>query len=126
MLWKCPKETSDYFEKAFEKVSALYVADGHHRTAAAFNVGKAQREAAIEAGKLVTGNEPFNFFMTLLYPSDNLMILDYNRVLKTLGEHTEESFLIALEETFIVEAIPEGGSSVVQNKHDFSYMKILE
>ena len=102
MLWKCPKETSDYFEKAFEKVSALYVADGHHRTAAAYNVGKAQREAAIKAGKVVTGKEPFNFFMTLLYPSDNLMILDYNRVLKTLGEHTEESFLAALEEEFVV------------------------
>ena len=124
VLWKCPKETSNFLEKAFEKVSALYVADGHHRTAAAFNVGKAQRQAAIEAGKTVTGNEPFNFFMTLLYPSDNLMILDYNRVLKSLGDHTEESFLTALEENFTVQPIEQDGSSQVENKHEFSlYMR---
>ena len=58
--------------------------------------------------------------MTLLYPSDNLMILDYNRVLKTLGDHTEESFLTALEENFTVDPIAEGESTVVENKHDFT------
>ena len=48
------------------------------------------------------------------------MILDYNRVLKTLGDHTEESFLAALEENFTVDPIEDGGSTVVENKHDFN------
>ena len=64
----------------------MYVADGHHRTQAAYNVGKMKREKAIAAGLTVTGEEPFNFFMTILYPADNLFILDYNRVLKSLGD----------------------------------------
>ena len=49
-----------------------------------------RREAAIANGEEVTGEEPFNFFMTLFYPADNLMVLDYNRVLKSLNDLTEQ------------------------------------
>ena len=77
-------------------------------------MGKQRRDKAILEGKKVTGDEPFNFFMTLFYPADNLMILDYNRVLKSLGDHTVESFMQGLEENFTLEEIPEGGDTSVK------------
>lgn len=61
------------------------MADGHHRSAAAFNVGKMRKERALASGKTITGNEDFNYFMTIIYASDNLEILDYNRVIKNLN-----------------------------------------
>ena len=62
------------------------MADGHHRSAAAFNVGKMRKERALASGKTITGNEDFNQFMTIIYASDNLEILDYNRVIKNLND----------------------------------------
>ena len=86
VLWQCGEADSAFFVEQFASIQALYVADGHHRTAAAFNVGKLRKQRAIDAGQEVTGEEPFNFFMTLFYPADNLLILDYNRVLKSLND----------------------------------------
>jgi len=68
------QEDSDYFRDTFATVSSLYVADGHHRTAAAYNVGKMRRDAAKAQGVQVTGEEPFNFFMSILYPAGNLLV----------------------------------------------------
>jgi len=85
VLWRCSTDASQFFQEIFSTIDATYVADGHHRTAASFNVGKKRRDAAIAAGKEVTGEEPFNYFMTILYPADNLLILDYNRVVKSLN-----------------------------------------
>lgn len=96
------------------------MADGHHRTAAAFNVGKLRKERAIAEGREVTGEEPFNYFMTLFYPADNLMILDYNRVLKSLNDMSTESFMNALEENFVIRPLEEGESSTVKAKHNYS------
>jgi uncharacterized protein (DUF1015 family) len=67
-LWLCSAEDSQYFTESFSKVPALYVADGHHRTQAAYNVGKIRRQRAIEKGVKVTGEEDFNFFMSLIIP----------------------------------------------------------
>jgi uncharacterized protein (DUF1015 family) len=61
------------------------VADGHHRSAAAYNVGRERRDEAIRKGLPLTGDEPFNFFMSILYPANNLKIMDYNRVIKSLN-----------------------------------------
>lgn len=91
----------------------MYVADGHHRTAAAYNVGKMRREAALEAGQEVTGEEPFNFFMTLFYPADNLLVLDYNRVIKSLNDMSADQFLAALSESFDLSPLAEGETSRV-------------
>ena len=113
VLWRCPVETAEWFQKAFEEVSTLYVADGHHRTQAAYNVGKARRQKAINSGVTITGEEPFNYFMTLFYPADNLMVLDYNRVLKTLGEMNSEAFLEGIKESYEIEEIPSGESTAV-------------
>ncbi len=88
VLWKCSVEDSAFFQAEFETIPCTYVADGHHRTAAAYNVGKARKEKALASGHAVTGEESFNFFMALHYPADNLLIMDYNRVVKDLNGMT--------------------------------------
>lgn len=85
-LWKCSPEDSTFFSEEFAQIPHVYIADGHHRAASAYNVGKMRRDKAIAAGQEVTGEEPFNFFMAIHYPESNLKIMDYNRVLKTLNE----------------------------------------
>lgn len=84
------------------------MADGHHRTAAAYNVGKKRRKEALDSGCEVSGEEPFNFFMTLFYPSDNLLVLDYNRVLKTLNGFSTEEFMNELKVNFDIEPLEDG------------------
>ncbi len=79
-------------------MTCLYVADGHHRTAAAYNLGKMRREEALAKGQKVTGEEPFNYFMSICYPADNLLIMDYNRVIKNLKGLDSATFLKKLEE----------------------------
>lgn len=92
-LWLCSPEDSDFFQAEFEKINCTYIADGHHRAASAFNVGKMRREKAKEEGREVTGEEPFNFFMAIHYPESNLKIMDYNRVLKTINGMSNGEFL---------------------------------
>lgn len=80
------------------KVNAFYVADGHHRTAAAARVGAEKR-----AGNAAhTGDEEYNYFMAVCFPETQLKIIDYNRVVKDLNGLTPEQFLSALEEDFTV------------------------
>ena len=79
-------------------IDAFYVADGHHRTAAAARVG-AEKKAQ---NPHHTGNEEYNFFMAVCFPQSQLAIIDYNRVVKDLNGLTEEGLLKALEEDFEV------------------------
>ena len=80
------------------EVDAFYVADGHHRTAAAARVGAEKRGE----NPAHTGDEEYNFFMTVCFPESQLRIIDYNRVVKDLAGLSEEDFLKALEEDFEV------------------------
>lgn len=122
VLWRCSPEDSEWFTTVFGEIPHTYVADGHHRAAAAYNVGKIRREKALAEGKEITGEEPFNYFMTLLYPADNLLILDYNRVLKTIGELTPAQFLEGVKENYTLEKIPEGGETKPSELHTFSLL----
>ena len=79
-------------------IDAFYVADGHHRTAAAARVGAEKREQNPHH----TGDEEYNFFMAVCFPESQLKIIDYNRVVKDLNGLSEEEFLKALEEDFEV------------------------
>ena len=79
-------------------IDAFYVADGHHRTAAAARVG-AEKKAQ---NPHHTGNEEYNYFMAVCFPQSHLAIIDYNRVVKDLNGLTEEQMLKALEEDFDV------------------------
>lgn len=85
-------------ERLFANVPALYVADGHHRTAAAVRTGQALRA---ESGTR-TGEEPFEHFMAVVFPHDQLQIMDYNRVVKDLNGLTPEQFLSKVGESFDV------------------------
>ncbi len=86
------RETVDQITSIFlEKVPATYIADGHHRAASAAKVAAALPDS--EAAK---------FFLTTLFPADQLAILDYNRVVKDLNGHTESDLLKALEEDFLI------------------------
>ena len=90
---------------AFEtRVDALYIADGHHRTAAAARVGEEKKAA--DPGH--TGDEEYNYFMAVGFPASQLRILDYNRVVRDLAGMDAETFLSRLSEDFTVE--PEGSS----------------
>jgi len=84
----------------FKAMDALYIADGHHRSAAAALVGS-EKAAQNPAN---TGNEEYNFYMAVCFPADQLTILDYNRVVKDLNGRTPEEFLQALEQNFVVAA----------------------
>jgi uncharacterized protein (DUF1015 family) len=98
-VWVIDHETHIYtLNHLFEAIPALYIADGHHRTAAAIRYGQACRAAAKEP----TGEEPFESFMAVVFPHDQLKIMDYNRVVKDLNGLTSEQFLAKLGETFEV------------------------
>jgi uncharacterized protein (DUF1015 family) len=92
---------SDAIIKEFGKVDFLYVADGHHRSASAAKVANMREEA----NPFHTGNEEYNFFLAVLFPDEQLQILDYNRVVKHLNNHTEEELFHTLEEIFAIEKI---------------------
>ena len=84
-----------------EEVDAFYVADGHHRTAAAARVGAEKRGH----NPAHTGNEEYNYFMAVCFPESHLKILDYNRVVKDLNGLGEQEFLKALEQDFEVRKV---------------------
>jgi len=108
--------TNEKIEKLFaEKVPYTYVADGHHRTAAAALIGKEKRENNPNH----TGDEAYNYFMAVHFPDNQLQILDYNRVIKDLNNHTPEQFIERLKESFTIE---EKGSEPYrpQELHEFS------
>lgn len=112
VLWQCSVEDSAYLQNEFAKIEALYIADGHHRAAAAGGVYKRRREILEKHGQY-TGLEDFNYFMSLSFPADNLLILDYNRVLKELNGLTNEQFMNELSKSFSIEQLAEGASTKV-------------
>jgi len=97
------------------KVPYTYVADGHHRTAAAAIIGKEGKEKNPNH----TGNEEYNFFMAVHFPADQLKIIDYNRVIKDLNGHSKEEILEMLKESFDVEEIGEN-TYTPEKLHNFS------
>ena len=97
-VWRI-KGGNDYV-KAFESVPVSYVADGHHRTASAVRVGKERRARNPQH----TGNEDYNWFLTVLFPESQLRILPYNRLVKDLHGHSAEELLRAVSAVFRVSA----------------------
>lgn len=93
------KDDIDRITALFADMPALYIADGHHRSAAAALVG-AEKAAQNPNHK---GDEEYNYFMAVCFPASQLTIIDYNRVVKDLNGLTAEQFLKALEKDFIVE-----------------------
>ena len=86
-------------EEAFGKIPAIYIADGHHRCASAVKVGLKRREQYPD----YTGEEEFNYFLSVIFQDEELRILDYNRVVKDLNGMDAATFLTRIEEYFAVE-----------------------
>lgn len=101
--------------REFAKMPSLYIADGHHRSAAAVRVA----DEKAKANPHHTGKEEYNYFMAVCFPASQLTILDYNRVVKDLNGLTPEAFLKALSEDFVVEK--KGAEDYrPQHLHEFS------
>lgn len=105
----------DLITKEFAKMPSLYIADGHHRSAAAVRVA----DEKAKGNPNHTGKEEYNFFMAVCFPASQLTILDYNRVVKDLNGLTPSAFLEALEKDFVVEK--KGATDYrPQHLHEFS------
>ncbi len=90
-------------KEAFVKVKHIYIADGHHRCASAVKASQKRRNAMPD----YSGKEEFNYFLAVLFPDDQLMIMDYNRVIKDLNGLGEEEFLRRVAESFRLEDMGE-------------------
>ena len=101
-VWKIDDQAQTAaIEAAFAAIPATYIADGHHRAASAVKVGLKRR--AENPG--YTGEEPFNYFLSVLFPDEELMILPYNRVVKDLNGMSREQFFEAVKGKFELEEI---------------------
>lgn len=98
--WKIEEdEKIEEIVRIFGEIDSIYIADGHHRAASAVAVGKKRREEHPD----YTGDEEFNYFLSVLFPGEELSIMDYNRVVQDLNGLTQEAFLEALKEKFEIE-----------------------
>ena len=99
-LWVISDEASiEAITKAFAGIDAMYIADGHHRTAASVRIGVEKREQNPHH----RGDEEYNYFMAVAFPHSELKIMDYNRVVKDLNGLSAKQFIEALQKDFIVE-----------------------
>lgn len=106
-------EVIDTLVKEFAEIPYLYIADGHHRCASAVRVGQRRRGEG-EYDK----NAEFNFFLSVIFPCDQLKIMDYNRVIADLNGNTSEEFIAKMSEKFVVEEA-ETSPYAPQERHTF-------
>lgn len=99
-VWVIGQEKDiQWLKDCFAQIPALYIADGHHRCASAVRVGQMRRAAHGDC----TGEEPFLYFLAVLFADEELCILDYNRVVRDLNGYDREGFLERVSESFLVE-----------------------
>ena len=106
-------EIDSQIENAFAALDALYIADGHHRCASAVKVGTKRRNE----NPSYTGNEEFNYFLSVIFPSSTLKILDYNRLLKDLNGYTVEELLNELQKVGTLTEYKGEGQYRPEKKH---------
>lgn len=99
----------------FQNIDNLYIADGHHRAASAVKVAMMKRRK----NPNYTGKEEFNYFLGVLFPHNQLKIMNYNRVVKDLNNYTADEFIERVKENFIVEEYADKGQYKPHKKHDF-------
>ena len=100
----------EFIRREFEQVGTIYIADGHHRCASAVRVSQMRRSAHPER----SGEEEYNFFLSVLFPDDQLMIMDYNRVVKSLNGYSVDTFIERIGQIFDVSA---AGEDVYRPQH---------
>ena len=104
----------------FAAVDYLYIADGHHRSASAVRVGMKRRESKPD----YDGSEEFNYFLSVIFPDDQLYIMDYNRIVKDLNGLDKEEFLGKVTEKFTV--TPYTGEGVLKPEKKHTYGMYLD
>jgi uncharacterized protein (DUF1015 family) len=113
-VWKVEApEQNDGIRNCFAGMDHLYIADGHHRAASAVKVGLKRRAEHPD----YTGEEPYNFFLSVLFPDEQLMILPYNRVVKDLNGYSREAFLAEIGKSFTMEK--KADAYQPEQKHQF-------
>ena len=116
-LWAIDEEEDHHsIEAYFERIPALYIADGHHRCASSALLSEEICSHSPEARE----NGTCRYFMALMMPESQLHIWDFNRLVRDLNGHSDESFRKAIEEHFQVSRIPQGTDPLPRSKHDFS------
>jgi uncharacterized protein (DUF1015 family) len=95
------QESVERIRQEFAQIDAVYIADGHHRCASAVRVSQMRRNTHQD----YKGDEEFNYFLSVLFPDDQLMIMDYNRVVKDLNGYLEAEFLDRVADIFQVERV---------------------
>lgn len=101
-VWRIDNEECiQKIREAFQYIEQIYIADGHHRAASAVKVGLKRRKEKPD----YTGKEEFNYFLSVLFPEDELMILPYNRVVRDLNGYTKEGLLDKLTESFKIRKV---------------------
>jgi uncharacterized protein (DUF1015 family) len=113
------REAVNKLEQLFNRVPAFYVADGHHRTAAAALVGNEKKQN----NPAHTGNEEYNYFMAVVFPDDQLTIIDYNRVLTDLNGLSKKEFLSRISDVFDV---TEKGTAEYRPSHLHNFSMYLD
>jgi len=113
-LWKVENKIQvERLINYFQAMPALYIADGHHRAASAARVQKFREDANSNH----TGDESYNYFLSVIFPHDEMQILDYNRVVKDLNGLTEEQFHESIKENFDVVPIPHPPLPIPENNY---------
>ena len=106
--------------QAFAGIGSIYIADGHHRAASAVKVGLKRREE----NPGYTGEEEFNYFLSVLFPDDQLMIMDYNRVIRDMNGYSFKGFYREVEKRFDITEITDQEEKRPQERGTFSlYME---
>lgn len=119
-VWVIHKaEDIQTIEAAFASIGEIYIADGHHRAASAVRVGFLRREAHPN----YSGDEEFNYFLSVLFPDDQLMIMDYNRVVKDLNGMNTETFLEKVQSLF---EVSEGSKTQIRPEKKGEFSMYLE
>jgi uncharacterized protein (DUF1015 family) len=102
IVWRISNNTRiEAIKAAFTGIDSIYIADGHHRAASAVKVGLKRRQE----NPVYTGEEEFNYFLSVLFPHDQLMIMPYNRTVKDLKGLQTEEFISKVEEHFVVKEV---------------------
>ncbi|MGM0378173.1 MAG: DUF1015 domain-containing protein [Bacillota bacterium] len=117
IIWKIDDiKTINNIENIFDKkIDSLYIADGHHRTEAAAKVGLKRRKQ----DENYTGKEPYNYFLSVIFPDKELYIMDYNRVVKDLNGLTNDEFIKEIEKKFKIEKINKENIYRPKKTHEF-------
>lgn len=103
-VWKIDNsDTVAQIKDIFSKIDSIYIADGHHRAASAVKVGLKRRQEHPD----YSGTEEFNYFLSVLFPENELMIYDYNRILTDLNGLSWDKVLDAISEHYIISKVPE-------------------